>query len=25
VLPRGWRGTWVVRETIRKSYVTVDG
>jgi uncharacterized protein len=24
VLPRGWRGTWVVRETIRKSYVTVD-
>jgi uncharacterized cupin superfamily protein len=24
VLPRGWRGTWVVRETIRKSYVTVE-
>ena len=24
VLPRGWRGTWVVRETIRKSNVTVD-
>lgn len=25
VLPKGWRGTWVVRETIRKSYVTVAG
>lgn len=25
VLPRGWRGTWVVRETIRKSFVIVDG
>lgn len=25
VLPRGWRGTWVIRETIRKSFVIVDG
>ncbi|HZN78947.1 MAG TPA: cupin domain-containing protein [Mycobacterium sp.] len=24
VLPRGWRDSWVVRETIRKSYITVD-
>jgi uncharacterized cupin superfamily protein len=23
VLPQGWRGTWVVRETIRKTYVIV--
>jgi uncharacterized cupin superfamily protein len=23
VLPRGWRGTWVVREKIRKTYVLV--
>ncbi|MGV9799086.1 cupin domain-containing protein [Mycobacterium sp. NPDC003449] len=23
VLPRGWRGTWMVRETIRKTYVLV--
>lgn len=25
VLPRGWRGTWIIRETIRKSFVIVDG
>ncbi|MGV0745401.1 cupin domain-containing protein [Mycolicibacterium sp. XJ870] len=25
VLPRGWRGTWEVHETIRKSYVIVAG
>jgi uncharacterized cupin superfamily protein len=25
VLPKGWRGTWFVTETIRKTYVTVDG
>jgi uncharacterized cupin superfamily protein len=25
VLPRGWRGTWFVRQTIRKSYVTIEG
>ena len=25
VLPRGWRGTWFVAETIRKTYVTVRG
>ena len=25
VLPRGWRGTWLIRETIRKSYVIVEG
>ncbi|UNB54466.1 cupin domain-containing protein [Mycolicibacterium sp. YH-1] len=25
VLPRGWRGTWAVRETIRKSYVIIGG
>lgn len=25
VLPRGWRGTWVIRETIRKTFVIVDG
>lgn len=23
VLPKGWRGTWVVRETIRKTFVSV--
>ncbi|MBX8688948.1 DUF861 domain-containing protein [Mycobacterium porcinum] len=23
VLPRGWRGTWFVKETIRKTYVMV--
>lgn len=23
VLPKGWCGTWKVRETIRKSYVTI--
>jgi uncharacterized cupin superfamily protein len=23
VLPRGWRGTWLVKETIRKTYVMV--
>jgi uncharacterized protein len=23
VLPRGWRGTWVVKEAIRKTYVMV--
>jgi hypothetical protein len=25
VLPLGWRGTWVVRETIRKTYVLIGG
>ncbi|MUL81151.1 MULTISPECIES: cupin domain-containing protein [unclassified Mycolicibacterium] len=25
VLPRGWRGTWFVNETIRKTYVIVGG
>jgi uncharacterized cupin superfamily protein len=25
VLPVGWRGTWVVRETIRKTYVLIGG
>jgi uncharacterized cupin superfamily protein len=25
VLPRGWRGTWHVTETIRKTYITVGG
>lgn len=25
VLPMGWRGTWVVKETIRKSYVLIGG
>jgi uncharacterized cupin superfamily protein len=24
VLPLGWRGTWVVQETIRKTYVFID-
>ncbi|WP_235624128.1 cupin domain-containing protein [Mycolicibacterium goodii] len=24
VLPRGWRGTWVIHDTIRKSYVLID-
>ncbi|OBC07430.1 cupin [Mycobacterium sp. 852013-50091_SCH5140682] len=23
VLPRGWRGTWLVKETIRKTYVII--
>jgi uncharacterized protein len=23
VLPRGWRGTWFVKETVRKTYVMV--
>jgi uncharacterized protein len=25
VLPKGWRGTWFVTKTIRKTYVTVGG
>ncbi|NJC73935.1 DUF861 domain-containing protein [Planosporangium thailandense] len=25
VLPLGWRGTWVVREKIRKTYVLIGG
>jgi uncharacterized cupin superfamily protein len=25
VLPKGWRGTWFITETIRKTYVTVGG
>jgi uncharacterized cupin superfamily protein len=25
VLPQGWRGTWRVAETIRKTYVIVEG
>jgi len=25
VLPLGWRGTWVIHETIRKTYVLVGG
>lgn len=24
VLPAGWRGTWVVQETIRKTYVLIE-
>jgi hypothetical protein len=24
VLPSGWRGTWVVHETIRKTYVLIE-
>lgn len=24
VLPRGWRGTWSVRDTVRKSYVFIE-
>ncbi|MGV0813175.1 cupin domain-containing protein [Mycolicibacterium boenickei] len=24
VLPRGWRGTWIVKEAIRKTYVMVS-
>jgi uncharacterized cupin superfamily protein len=24
ILPRGWRGTWVVHETIRKTYVMIE-
>jgi uncharacterized cupin superfamily protein len=24
ILPAGWRGTWVVRETIRKTYVLIE-
>ncbi|MGV0808041.1 cupin domain-containing protein [Mycolicibacterium setense] len=23
VLPRGWRGTWLIKETVRKTYVMV--
>jgi uncharacterized protein len=25
VLPRGWRGTWYIAETVRKTYVIVEG
>lgn len=25
VLPLGWRGTWIIHETIRKTYVLVGG
>lgn len=24
ILPKGWRGTWVVRETIRKTFVSIE-
>jgi len=24
VLPKGWRGTWYITETIRKTYVTIE-
>jgi uncharacterized cupin superfamily protein len=23
VLPKGWRGTWLIRETIRKTFVSI--